>query len=535
MIKIFRIALKNTILLYLFVVIADAVFYTFTFALGGILQRDIFNKLQGLKTFLDFNITSLIILAAVIPLSISCIKQLNSYLVAAAQQNIGNNLKEYLYKIIYKIPLNKNINASSGEIITRFRDDVMDIVNFFTEIYNQMPKLTLSIAALIIMFKVSNFFAFVSMVPLITIVVLIGTVQKKLVRNKEAARKSTDKATEFLGDIFSSLDIIKLTHKTESFLAHYKKLCTNRAKHAIKDVFFQNLLLVVSSNLMYFALGVILFFANNAIQSKVFSVGDFVLYEYYFWFLSELPTVFSATYSKYKQMRVAKKRLNYFEALVPNLDAKLNTTVLNVREIANSIDNIEINYSAQKILVKKNELLVIGGKNASGKSFLLKNIFVNSQEYVKFHSLPGYINKSNTIIKPPQMCYLPQIPYLITDTIKNNICMSMDYDVLKMSKVLEIANLNHDIELGILSLDTHVGNSGDQLSGGQKKRLALARLLYREPEILLLDDITSGLDLITEQKVLNNLKNLSNTIIIIASNNPVLNNLANNAIVLVGT
>ncbi|MEC3031650.1 ATP-binding cassette domain-containing protein [Bacillus thuringiensis] len=81
-----------------------------------------------------------------------------------------------------------------------------------------------------------------------------------------------------------------------------------------------------------------------------------------------------------------------------------------------------------------------------------------------------------------------------------------------------------------MGLNTHVGNSGDQLSGGQIKRLALARLLYREPEVILLDDLTSGLDVVTEQRIMENLKTLKNKIIIIASNSVQLNQYADKVI-----
>lgn len=524
--KILMIALKNTLLLYLFVVIIDSFFYTASFIFVGVVKRDIFNKLLGKEVFFNFNIFALIALAALTPLTISIVKQLNSYLLASSQQNIANNLKEYVYKIVYKIPINGKLDNNSGEFITRFRDDVADIVSFFTEIFNQVPKLFLSIAQLIIMFKISSFFTFVSIVPLFIIIVLVGAVQGRLVKNKELARKSTDKTTEFLGDVFNSVDVIKLSSKIDNFLDHYKVLCNNRAKQSIRDAFFQNFMTIISSNLMYFALGVILFFSNNAIKGGTFSIGDFVLYEFYFWFLSESPTIFSSVFSRYKQMMVAKRRINQFEEL-----ASEELSDSKIREIGNeSIDGLEICWNSQEFHVKNNELCVINGKNASGKSFLLKNLFENSNEYGTFKWIINKKYKDNLKLRPPKVCYLSQTPGLISDSIQNNICMGMEYNEKKMHEILEIVNLSYEIEKGILGLDKFVGNSGDQLSGGQKKRLALARLLYREPDVLLLDDITSGLDVVTEQKVIKNLKDLKNKIIVIASNSSELNKYADKVI-----
>ncbi|MED3560312.1 ABC transporter ATP-binding protein, partial [Bacillus thuringiensis] len=141
MYKILKIALKHTLLIYLFVVLFDAISYSVIFTITGIARRDIFNELQGLETIINLNIVALVILSTLAPLVVNVTKQINGYLFSTAQQNISNNLKEYIYKIIYKLPINKKFNDTSGEVITRFRDDNADIVNFFTEIYNQTPKL----------------------------------------------------------------------------------------------------------------------------------------------------------------------------------------------------------------------------------------------------------------------------------------------------------------------------------------------------------------------------------------------------------
>ena len=87
-----------------------------------------------------------------------------------------------------------------------------------------------------------------------------------------------------------------------------------------------------------------------------------------------------------------------------------------------------------------------------------------------------------------------------------------------MNEILEIVCLTEEFSGSLLNLNTPVGNSGEQISGGQRKRIALARVLYRDPKVLILDDMTTGLDFKTEQKVMNNLKKLSSTIIISSSN-----------------
>ena len=102
---------------------------------------------------------------------------------------------------------------------------------------------------------------------------------------------------------------------------------------------------------MFFALAVILFFAYNAIKAGTFTIGDFILFEYYFWFLTDLPGVFSSVYSKYKQLAVAKQRIQEFDLLA---DTENNTM-----KHSDSVNGI---FIQNKYEIKKNELCLIKGK-----------------------------------------------------------------------------------------------------------------------------------------------------------------------------
>lgn len=504
--NILIIALKNTLLLFIFVLLFDAITYAFCFTFTGIVRRDVFNYLQGLDIIVNVNIVFLVVLSTLTPLIVNVTKQVNGYLFSVTQQNIGNNLKNYLYQVFFQIPINKRIKDSSGDIVIRFREDINDIVNFFTEVYDQTPKLLLSIISLVVMFKVNTTLSIISVLPLLIVIFTVHIVQDRLVKNRSIARQKTDKTTQFLSDLFNSLESVKVSDKKDYYLNRYKKLCVSRGKYSLKDSFFQKLLSLFSINLMYFALAVILFFAYHEIQGGTFSIGDFVLFEYYFWFLTDLPGVFSSVYTKFKQMEVVKQRMQEFTDLAETPLGK---------------DSCKYDFTAvivkNKYQMKKNQLTLITGMNGSGKSRLLKNIFVNQSDDIYFQTKNGCSNEIT--VQAPQICYLPQIPHLISDTIKNNICMGLDYDAEKADRILQVVDLTYEFQQGHLTWETYVGNSGEQLSGGQIKRLALARILYRDPKIILLDDLTSGLDLVTEQKVLENLKELKQAIIVMTTNN----------------
>lgn len=94
-----------------------------------------------------------------------------------------------------------------------------------------------------------------------------------------------------------------------------------------------------------------------------------------------------------------------------------------------------------------------------------------------------------------------QDPYMFPDTIRNNILMGLDVDEAHLQKICAIAQIDEYILTLPKTYGTVIGERGVTLSGGQRQRIAIARALIREPEVLILDEATSSLDLVTERKL----------------------------------
>jgi ABC-type multidrug transport system fused ATPase/permease subunit len=118
--------------------------------------------------------------------------------------------------------------------------------------------------------------------------------------------------------------------------------------------------------------------------------------------------------------------------------------------------------------------------------------------------------------------YVPQQIYLIDDTIAKNIAFGLIDSEIDQNRIIEaakIANIHDFIETELpIGYKTVVGERGIRLSGGQRQRIGIARALYHDPELLVMDEATSSLDGITEKSFIDALKNLSRvkTLVIIA-------------------
>ena len=180
--------------------------------------------------------------------------------------------------------------------------------------------------------------------------------------------------------------------------------------------------------------------------------------------------------------------------------------------------------------LKKNETIGIFGKSGSGKTTFVDlitcvlyptngtilvddKVIANSSDIRNFQNTLGYISQNY---------------YILDDTIEQNIVFGIeknkiDYNLL--NKVLHEAQL-YDFVFNLpLKLETEIGDGGIQLSGGQKQRVCIARSLYLNRDILILDEATNALDYETEKKIINLIYSFktTKTIIIISHKKELLN------------
>ena len=221
----------------------------------------------------------------------------------------------------------------------------------------------------------------------------------------------------------------------------------------------------------------------------------------------------------------AIQHLKYYLKLTDNLSFDLNYIEKNLTKsesinFSNNIElkNLDYSYDSGKIIFKnlnliieKNKIVGIKGKTGSGKTTLVNIITgllspTNGEIFIDKKKVN--LNNSNWFKK---IGYVPQRIMLNETTIKKNIAYGIEdlnIDNEQLKKAISLAQLDEFIN-NIGGVDKKISELGKNISGGQIQRIGIARALYNEPEILILDESTNNLDKATEKNFINSIKTLS--------------------------
>jgi ATP-binding cassette subfamily B protein len=152
------------------------------------------------------------------------------------------------------------------------------------------------------------------------------------------------------------------------------------------------------------------------------------------------------------------------------------------------------------LTIARGELVVVTGRIASGKSTLLRVLLgLLPRQSGDIYWNGVLVEDAAAFFRPPRCAYTSQVPRLFSDSLRENILMGLDESQVNLPAALYLSVLQPDLAALENGLDTLVGPKGVRLSGGQVQRAAAARMFVRQPDLLIFDDLSSALDVETEQ------------------------------------
>ncbi len=437
---------------------------------------------------------------------------------------IESCLREKMFEKSLKLSQRYYNENKTGAIVALYSNDLQTLRNFFgSGTVMLIDAVFLGLLAFIKMFKLNVALTLISSVPLLILALCGGIIGRFMTKKFEARQQAFEKLSDFTLENFSGLSVIKAFVKEAKELLKFKKINKDNVEKNIEFVKYSAILNAAITLVINLIILIIIGYGSYLVyQYKVndkveFNVGNLQEYMSYF---STLTWPMMAIAQLINMRSQAKASLSRINALLNEKVEIVDGELIDTENMSGAIsfNHLTFKYpgSDSPVLedmsfdIKDGEFIGIIGKTGSGKTTILEMILriynVNKDSIY----LGGYdIMKLKVKDARSLVGYVPQDNFLFSKTIEENIAFSSD--VVNHEEVIEASKMA-DIYSNIMEFKeefkTVLGERGVTVSGGQKQRISIARSLYKNPKILILDDAVSACDTKTEETILNNLRKL---------------------------
>lgn len=451
---------------------------------------------------------------------------LRSIISTNVSQKFARDLRSDVFKHINSYSFENIDKITKGSLITRSTNDINQIQQFVNGLMRIIIKAPiLCIGSFILAMKLN---LKLSIVLLVGIIIIFGIIIINLNIGTPYFKKvqiSLDNLNSNLRQYLCNIRIVKLFNRVKYEEEKFENVnmdlleVTEKAMK-ISAVFKPTITLI--SNII---IAVILYLGSKLILKNEIEVGVIVAYINYIGRILTSLLMIAHIFNVFIRAKASSERVIEVLDTQNDIDKSGNIKI----DISGSLEFKNVNFSYtdnEKVLndisfkINQGEHIGIIGPTGSGKTTLISLI-------MKFYKInKGILNIDGNDINDldsknlrEYIGLVPQKSTLFNKTIINNIKMgnrkaSLD-DVIEVCKICECDEFIKNFESGYEQM---VGENGANLSGGQKQRVCIARALIKNPKILILDDSFSAMDIKTENRIKNNIKNyLDNTTYIVVS------------------
>lgn len=402
----------------------------------------------------------------------------------------------------------------SGELVSRCTNDINALQSIVSNIIPDFFRELLTIVGLlIVVFYQSPTLAFFALVVLPCAIFPLVHFARKLKKYARSIQETNSDLLSRLSEIFSNIELIKASNtqskESEKFAKQNNELCRLNLKSTRIDALTSPLMEIIGS----FGVAAVIIIGGREVIHGTMSVGSF------FAFITALFAIYtplkrlSSLYGKLQGAIAASERTFYLLDLEPQ--------ILSGSKKLESIERVEFKQvkfayeNPYKSVLKdinfefnKGEILALVGTSGGGKSSII-NLLMRFYDKQKGEILLNDLDISEFSIESlhDRIGLVTQNIYLFNDSFAENIAYSEEPNEEKIIKTLKLANA-YDFVQEMGGIYAEIKEHGKNLSGGQKQRIAIARALYKNPDLLIFDEATSALDNESEKAIIETIENL---------------------------
>ncbi|MEV3985075.1 ABC transporter ATP-binding protein [Nonomuraea sp. NPDC049758] len=454
-------------------------------------------------------------------------------------------------------PVAARLPRSPGESLARLRDDVAELVELADESVPLAGGVLFGGVALAVMVSIDPVVTVTLVVPMLAIGVLSRLMGRVIRRRHQRARELGAGVTAFVGELFGGVLALKTAGAERAALDRLRTLNARRRDAAVRSRLATDLLEAATGTTVELGVGVVLLLAAGAMRRGEFTVGDLALFTSYVGWLTALPRTIGSILYRLPRADVSAERLTAL--LAPHQDtpdltrdhplhlrptpppeapppsphlrptsappsgrsplrraprlpappvepppggegptAPTTLEVLEVRGLSvvhpggRGVRDVDLT-------LRRGTFTVVTGAVGAGKTTLVRavlGLLPLDTGTITWNGRP--VPDPGAFLVPGRAAYASQIPRLFSETLRENLLLGLPAGDDDLARALELAAFEDDLAAMPDGLETVVGPRGVRLSGGQVQRATAARALVRAPDLLVVDDVSSALDVGTE-------------------------------------
>ncbi|MDY0195691.1 MAG: ABC transporter ATP-binding protein [Sulfurovaceae bacterium] len=449
-------------------------------------------------------------------------RYIQTYYTAYIGQDVIRKLREKLLSHITILDIDFFRKMHSGELLSRVTNDISRIQTVVANIIPELIREILTIAALggyVIYQNPKLAFYFIVVMPLA--IFPLSKLSKKMRRYSKLSQESTADMTQRLEEVFSNIEVIKSNSSQKFELDRFAIENSTVFKYIMKQIKVNALTSPIMELLGSVAIGLVIYIGGMEVINGNMTVGSFFSFSAALFMLYDPIRRLSGLYNRAQDAISANERMMELLNLKP--DIKGGDVLLQENIDTIYINNVSLVYDDHQALkdislkLQKGNFYALVGDSGAGKSSLV-NLLVRFYDPSSGQILINSQNINNFTLESlhDKIAYVTQHIMIFNDTIAANIAYGKEIDKARVIEALKKAHAYDFVSKLPNGIDTILAQRGSNLSGGQKQRIALARALYKNPDVLIMDEATSALDNISEKKIKDAISKLKNEMITIS-------------------
>lgn len=425
---------------------------------------------------------------------------IQAYFISFIGQDITRIVRDKLFSHILTLDMDFFQKTHGGELVSRIINDINRIQRAISNNLAEIIRESLTIFALVgLVIYHSYELAFYGLIVLPLAIYPLSLLAKRMKKLSFKSQESNSDITSSLNESFNNIEIIKANSTEKIEVAKFSLHNMLFFKYNMKSIKTNQLTSPLMEIIGAFAFAAVIIVGGAKVISGELTTGEFSSFIAALFMLYTPIKKISNLYNSMQDAIAANERINEMFAKKASIISGNNEIIEEIKEV--HFKNVELKYGDFTALkdinldAKKGEIVALVGDSGGGKSSLI-NLIVRFYDVTKGDILINntHIKDLNLKLLRKNISMVTQRVYIFNDTIAANVAYGYEIDELKVIEVLKQAHAYDFVMAMKKGIHTILDEFGTNLSGGQRQRIAIARALYKDPQILILDEATSALD-----------------------------------------